>query len=432
VIAPDRARAERYPFVPGPVPFRVVATEGRHILTHDGRRILDAGGGAVVANIGYGRREVAEVAARAMEQITYVVPTWPTDARVDLLHRVVDDWMPPSITRGGFTSGGSESVDTALRLARQHHLSAGRTARWRVIGRRPSYHGVTLATLAVGGHDVRRAGFEPLLLDVPHVPWDDAEALDVVIREVGADTVAAFIAEPVVGSSGAALVADAAYWCRVGEICREHGVLFIADEVMTGFGRTGRRMGVEHLGVDPDIVVGGKGLAGGYAPIGGVYATDEVMAPIAANRDSLMFFTYGAQDMACAVADTVLRIIDEEHLVERAATQGAALRSRLEFALADHPHVLEVRGLGLMMGVELVADAASGERFPAAAGIGRRVVTEALHRDVWIYPAGSGEVVQDAVMFGPAFTVTDEELDTMVEVLVESIDAAVAGAPSRR
>lgn len=423
----DPDRAARFPFIPTPVPFRVARTEGCHLVTDDGRRILDAGGGAIVVNVGHGRREVVDAVAAAMGRVTYVVPTWPTEARVELLHRVLDEWLPAPFTRGGFTSGGSESVDTALRLARQHHLSAGRPDRWRVIGRRPSYHGVTLATLAVGGHDARRAGFEPMLLDVPHVPWDDAEALDEAIRRVGPDTVAAFVAEPVVGSSGGALVADDDYWRRITEICRHHGVLVIADEVMTGFGRTGRRMGVDHFpSLEPDIITGGKGLAGGYAPLGGVYATDAVIDPIARNRDSLMFFTYGAQDAACAAADAVLRLLDEEHLVDRAASQGAALRARLDAALADHPHVWEIRGLGLMLGVELRRDRGTGEPFPADAGLARRVLAEALQRDVWVYPAGSGDVVRDAVMLGPPFTVTDDELDTMVEVLVESIDAAVA------
>ena len=426
-LAIDPERAARFPFVPTPVPHRIVRTEGSHLVTDDGRRILDAGGGAIVVNVGHGRREVADAVAAAMERVTYVIPTWPTSARVDLLHRVLDEWLPDEFTRGGFTSGGSESVDTALRLARQHHLSAGRRDRWRVIGRRPSYHGVTLATLAVGGHDARRVGFEPMLLDFPHVPWDDADALDETIRRVGADTVAAFIAEPVIGSSGGALVADDDYWRRITEVCRHHGVLLIADEVMTGFGRTGRRMGVDHFpGLEPDIIVGGKGLAGGYAPLGGVYTTDAVIEPIAANGDSLMFFTYGAQDAACAAADTVLRLLDEEHLVARAATQGAALRARLDAALGDHPHVWDIRGLGLMLVVELRHDRASGETFPPDAGLGRRVLAEALRRDVWIYPAGSGDVVQDAVMLGPPFTVSDTELDTMVAVLVESIDAAVA------
>ena len=170
----------RYPIIPGAVPFRVVRTEGRHLVTADGRRILDAGGGALVANVGYGRREVAAAAAAAMERVTYVLPTWPTDARIDLVHRVLDEWMPTAITRAGFTSGGSESVDTALRLARQHHLSSGRPDRWRVIGRRPSYHGVTLAALAAGGHDARRAGFEPMLLD-----FNLAQGVKLSLRALG-------------------------------------------------------------------------------------------------------------------------------------------------------------------------------------------------------------------------------------------------------
>jgi adenosylmethionine-8-amino-7-oxononanoate aminotransferase len=418
--------AARYPLLPGAAPLRAVRTEGRHVILDDGRRILDAGGGAIVANIGYGRAEIAGVAARAMEQITFVLPTWATDARTALVQRVVDQWMPDGITRAQFTSGGSESVDTALRLARQHHVSAGRDSRWRVIGRRPSYHGATVATLGVGGHDARRAPFEPMFTGFAHVPWDDAEALDATIRELGADSVAAFIAEPVVGSSAGCLVADQTYWDRVQEICREHGVLLIIDEVMTGFGRTGRRMGTDHYDIRPDLVVGGKGLAGGYAAIGGVFASDEVVAPIAAAGDSFMFFTYGAQDVACAVADAVLRTIDDEDLVARADAQGAALRSRLEARFAEHPHVGEVRGLGLMLGVTLVADRDGPELFPLEDGVHRAVMAEALRRDVWIYPASSGPAAPDAMMFGPAFTVTDDELDTMVDVLAQSIDAVVS------
>jgi adenosylmethionine-8-amino-7-oxononanoate aminotransferase len=418
--------AARYPLLPGGSPLVAVRTEGRHVVLSDGRRILDAGGGAIVANIGYGRPEIAAVAARAMEQITFVLPTWATAARMALVERVIDLWMPEGITRAQFTCGGSEAVDTALRLARQHHVSAGRTSRWRVIGRRPSYHGATLATLAVGGHDARRAPFGSMFPGFSQVPWDDAEALDATIREVGADSVAAFIAEPIVGSSAGCLVADQAYWDRVRDVCSEHGVLFIVDEVMTGFGRTGRRMGADHYGLRPDILVGGKGLAGGYAAIGGVFATEDVVAPIAAAGDTFMFFTYGAQDVGCAVADAVLRTIDDEDLVTRADVQGAALRARLEARLGDHPNVASVRGLGLMLGIELVADRDGPELFPLEEHLYRNVTAEALRRDVWIYPASSGPAGPDAVMFGPAFTVTDDELDTMVEVLAQSIDAAVS------
>jgi adenosylmethionine-8-amino-7-oxononanoate aminotransferase len=172
--------------------------------------------------------------------------------------------------------------------------------------------------------------------------------------------------------------------------------------------------------------VGGKGLAGGYAPIGGVFATDAVMAPIAAAGDSVMFFTYGAQDVACAVADAVLRTVDEEDLVTRADVAGAELRARLEKRLGDHQHVGSVRGLGLMVGVELVLDRDGPVHFPIEDQFHRTVMSEALRRDVWIYPSSSGPAGPDAVMFGPAFNVIDDELDTMVDVLADSIDAAVS------
>ncbi|MFA5565220.1 MAG: aminotransferase class III-fold pyridoxal phosphate-dependent enzyme [Acidimicrobiia bacterium] len=406
---------ERYSFVPGPSPLHIVRTTGRHLITDDGRRILDAGGGAVVANIGYGRSEIAAVAARAMEQITYVLPPWATTARVELLHQVVDEWMPEEITRGGFTSGGSESNETALRLARQHHLSAGRTSKHLAIGRFPSYHGVTIATLGLGGHEDRRRGFETMFPASGHVPWNDAAALEDKILELGPQNVSAFFAEPVVGSSAGVLIASQQYWDEVREICDRYQVLLVLDEVMTGFGRTGTRMGLEHWQIPADIVVGGKGLGGGYVPIGGVFATDAVMAPIAANGDSLMFFTYGAQDVACAVASAVLRTIDTENLLEAVVVQGNKLHARLDAALGNNELVSEIRSLGLMVGVEFAS--------PGAA-LYQRVVGEALRRNVWIYPANSGPHSPDAIMFGPAFTVTDEEIDTMVSVLVDSLEAA--------
>lgn len=408
-------RNKRYSFVPGPTPIHIDRTVGRHLITDDGRKILDAGGGAVVANIGYGRPEIAAVAAQAMQQITYVLPPWVTSARMQLLEQVLDEWMPEGITRGGFTSGGSESNETALRLARQHHLSAGRTTKHLAIGRMPSYHGVTIATLGLGGHEDRRQGFHEMFPTSGRVPWDDAAALEDKILELGPDNVSAFFAEPVVGSSAGVLIATQQYWDEVRDICDRHQVLLVLDEVMTGFGRTGTRMGLEHWSIPADIVVGGKGLGGGYVPIGGVFATDAVMEPIAAKRDSLMFFTYGAQDVACAVASAVLGVIDDENLIEAVNIQGAKLRRRLDETLAAHRLVSEIRSLGLMIGIEFASETGM---------VHKRVVAEALRRDVWIYPANSGPNAPDSVMFGPAFTVTDEEIVTMVEVLAESLDVA--------
>jgi adenosylmethionine-8-amino-7-oxononanoate aminotransferase len=439
----DTDASRRTAFVPGAraTPFAVERAEGAYLITPDGRRILDAAGGAIVVNIGHGRREVAEVTAQAIEQLTYVVPTFATEAKTRLVERLTESWLPEGLTRASFTSGGSESVEAALRLARLHHVCSGRSERWKVIGREFSYHGITLAALAVGGHTSRRKGYEPLLLDFPKVrshyclecslgrTSDDcreqaADALEEVILREGPDTVAAFIAEPVVGGAAGAVVPPGGYWPRVADICRKYGVLLIADEVMCGFGRTGEKFAVNHWAVTPDIMVGGKGLAGGYAPIGGVYATDQVMAPIAERGEDLMFYTFTAHPASCAAADKVLEIMEREDLVARARTMGELLGKRLE-RLAQHPNVAEVRGLGLMRAVEIVRDRDTLERFPADAQITRRIVAAGLSQGVFVYPAGSG-AAQDIIMLGPPFIITEDDIDLLVDVLEKSIDSAVA------
>jgi adenosylmethionine-8-amino-7-oxononanoate aminotransferase len=448
--AADPARASRFPFVPGagapPIP--IARTEGCWLVLADGRRVLDAAGGALVTNVGHGRSEVVEAVARTLARTDYVVPPFATDERVRLVERLVDRWLPAGLTRVLLTSGGSESVDAALRLARQHHVAAGRPGRWKLVGRELSYHGTTLGTLAVGGHPKRRKGLEPLLGGWPKAPACDCwrcplglelptcgvacvDAVERVLEREGPESVAAVIAEPIVGSTAGALVPPDGYWPRLAELCRRHGVLLIADEVMTGFGRTGRPFAVQHWGVTPDILVGGKGLAGGYAPIGGVFARDEVIAPLAERGEEFMFYTFGAHPAACAAAEAVLELLERERLVERAAQVGAALLERLHAALDGHPHVAAVRGKGLMIGIELVRDRATGAPFPAELGFTSRVVACGLRRGVFVYPA-AGAPGRDALLLGPPFTIRDDELDLLVEALPAAIDdaAKLAATPA--
>jgi adenosylmethionine-8-amino-7-oxononanoate aminotransferase len=433
-----------WPFVPRDrPPLSIARAEGAYLFTDDGRSILDAAGGAIVANVGHGRAEVAEAVARELRRVGYVVPPFATESRLRLAKRLRESWLPPSLTRFFPTSGGSEAVDAALRLARQHHAAAGRDGRWKVIGRDVSYHGTTVATLGVGGHAKRRAGFEPMFREVTPAPacyclrcplersYPEcrvacADALDERIRAEGPDTVAAFIAEPIVGSSGGALVPPDDYWPRIAEICRAHGVLLIADEVMTGFGRTGRRFGLEHFGIEPDVLVGGKGLAGGYAPMGAVFASDSVVEPLAERGEDLMFYTFGGHPAACAAADVVLDILEREGLVERAARTGEALRKRLG-RLERHPHVAEVRGRGLLLGIELVRDRDTLEPFPAEARLTQRLVAAGLRRGVFFYPGGT-EPARDVILLGPPLIIGDEEVETIGSVLEASLDEAVARA----
>jgi adenosylmethionine-8-amino-7-oxononanoate aminotransferase len=434
---------ERYAFVPRPgaVPVGIARAEGATLYTTDGRAILDAAGGAIAVNVGHGRAEVADAVARALRETSYVVPVFATESRVALVDRLRERWLPPSLTRAYFASGGSEGMDAAIRLARQHFTTRGEPQRWKIIGRDLSYHGTTVATLAAGGHDKRRKPFAPFLYGWPKAPacyclrcplglrLPDCgvacvDAVDELIRREGPETVAAVVAEPIVGSSAGALVPPDEYWPRLAEICRRHGVLLIADEVMTGFGRTGTRFAVEHWGVEPDVLVSGKGLAGGYAPICGVFAAEHVMTPLAEAGEDLMFYTYGAHPAACAAADRVLEILEREDLVRRAVVQGEKLRKRLA-SLESHPHVGQIRGRGLMWGIEFVKDRESLEPFPTEANFAGRVVGYGLGQGVFFYPAGSG-TARDAIMIGPPFTVSDAEIDRIGGALETALDDAVA------
>ncbi|MEO1062924.1 MAG: aminotransferase class III-fold pyridoxal phosphate-dependent enzyme, partial [Actinomycetota bacterium] len=233
--------------------------------------------------------------------------------------------------------------------------------------------------------------------------------------------------EPITGSAAGVVSPPPGELAALRKLCDEVGILLIADEVMTGFGRSGTRFGVDHEAVRPDILVGGKGLAGGYAPMGGVYATDEVVAPLVEAGEPLFFYTFSGHPPACAAADVVLQIMEDEQLVERSARLGPALETMLQNALGEHPNVAQIRVRGLWAGVEVARDRERRTPFADDAKVIDRIVAAGLERGVFYYPAGRGGAVRDTVMIGPAFTITEVELEQLSEVLVSSIDAAVAG-----
>ncbi len=397
----------RYAFLPGaPAYPTIVAGDGVFLIADDGRRILDAAAGAIVGNIGWGRKEVAQAAAVAMET-GYVVPLWPTTHRLALHDELVQHWLPSGFNHVFFTSGGSESTDSSIRLARAYQVAKGRTDRWKVIGRHPSYHGMTTGTMAVASHDARQKGYEPLLLPFPKVPWDDPEQVLKVIEQEDPATIAGFIVEPITGAAGACLTASDEYWQVVTNACREHDILLIADEVMTGYGRTGLNFGHQHFPLVPDVIVGGKGLGGGYVPLGAVAASDQVAETL--RGSGFMYFTFTGNDGACAAAVKVLEIMREEQLVQRAASVGAHLGQRLRDEFGQHPAVADIRGRGMFYGLELNCSRDA-------------VVQAAMERDMWVYPAGSGPVAQ-AVMVAPPFVITEAEIEQLISTLRASIDA---------
>ena len=421
-------------FVPGPPGPEIVRAEGCYLFTASGQKIFDAAGGAIVANIGHGRPEVRDAVHRAMTDLSYVVPGFQCPQRTQLIETLRRDWLPGRLNAVFFTSGGSEAVDAAFRVARQYHVARGDTARWKILGRDISYHGTTLATLDVGGHDARRASVRALGKDLPKAPapyplrrsLDAAQALDDLIRREGPETVAAFVAEPITGASGGCIVPPDDYWPRVQEICRRHGVLLILDEVMVGFGRTGARFALEHWAIDADMMIAGKGLAAGYAPIVGLFATDAIVETLADAGQSVMFYTYGGHPAACAAASAVLDIMTREDLVARAERMGRVLAQRLTL-LAQHPHIAEIRGRGLFHAIEIVKDRSTLECFSVQDQIAQKIVAAGLESGVFFYPGGNG-TVRDIIVLGPPFTLGEDDIDRMVEVLGRAIDRGIAGA----
>jgi len=426
-----------WPFIPGDMP-EITSAEGVFLFDANGKPILDAAGGAIVTNIGHGRERVVAKVAEATRATTYVVPPWITPSRRALVEALEAHWLPEALPHIHLTSGGSESVETAVKLAAQFHTARGEPDRSLVIARSPSYHGTTLTTAALSGHAARKRGLESMLAVPPVVPtpyplrapadieseslgaWY-AQALEDAITAAGAGRVAAFLAEPITGSSGGALVPPDDYWPRVREICDRYGVLLIMDEVMTGFGRTGRKFGYQHWDFTPDILVSGKGLAGGYAPLGGVFASAAIGEAIKSANMNVMFHTFGAHPAACAAAAEVLTIMVEEDLVSRAKEMGDKLQAKLTARLGQHPHVAEIRGMGLLRAVEIVRDRDTLTPYDEADNISSRVVGEGLKEGVFFYGGGTGEF-RDIVCMGPPFIIDDSHVDTMAETLGTAID----------
>src|SRR5208337_4163833 len=370
------------------------------------------------------------------------VPVWSSPERERLVERL-SRWTPAGLTRFFFTSGGSESVEAALKFAILYHNARGQRSKNKIIGRRVSYHGNTIAALSAGGSG-RRADYEEILLDWPKIdpsycyrcPWgktypsceiDCATALEKEILINGADSIAAFIAEPMMGSSAGAVPPVKEYWPKIREICTRHNVLLIADEVMTGFGRTGRRFGVDHWDVVPDILVGGKGLTGGYMPMGMIAVKEPLVEELERARADFMFYTYSSHPVACAVADEVLAIMERERLVERSAEVGARLGSSLKEELSGHPLVGDIRGAGLFWGIELVRDKATRAPYPPELKLTSRVLAAALKHDLFVYPSvgmAGPTLGGDAVMVTPPLVIGGSEVEYIVRNLRVALDEA--------
>ncbi|HET9755761.1 MAG TPA: aspartate aminotransferase family protein [Candidatus Limnocylindrales bacterium] len=424
-----------------------VEASGSTIRDADGRTYIDAAGGAIVVNVGHGRASVAAVMAEQAGRLAFAHGSAFTTGPVETYAAEVAAVLPVDNPAIYPVSGGSEAIETALKLARAYHLARGEPERDVVIARHGSYHGNTLGALDLSGRPPLRRPYEPWLGRFRHVsaayPYRAGETeahagrdgaalaaeLDATIREIGPGRVAAFIAEPIVGATLAAAVPPEDYWPAIAAVCAEHGVLLIADEVMTGFGRTGRWFGLDHWGIRPDLLVAAKGATGGYWPFGFVAAARHVFETVTAPGTGFVHgFTYSHAPIGAAVASEVLRILRDESLVEASATKGDRLSALLRGALEEHPLVGDIRGRGLMVGVELVADRATRRPFPRAARVTEGVVAAARERGVLVY-SGTGNangVDGDTILLGPPFVITDAEMQSVADVMTEAIDVATA------
>jgi adenosylmethionine-8-amino-7-oxononanoate aminotransferase len=422
-----------------------VEAHGSTIRDADGREYLDAAGGAIVVNVGHGRREIAAAMADQAARLAYAHGSAFTTEPVEAYAVEVGGRLPVDEPALYPVSGGSEAIETALKLARAYHLARGEAGRLVVFARWGSYHGNTLGALDLSGRRPLRRPYEGWLGRFRHLsaayPYradepgsnalgtadELAAELERAIDAAEPDSVAAFVAEPIVGATLGAVEPPDGYWPAMTDVCRRHGVLLVADEVMTGFGRTGRWFGLDHYGVRADILVAAKGATSGYWPFGFAAASGEVHDTVRSAGPFVHGFTYSHQPVGAAVAREVLRIIDAESLVEASAVKGERLLALLRARLGGHPAVGEVRGRGLLVAVELVADRESRAPYPRAARVTEAVVREARERGVLLY-SGTGNadgVDGDVILLGPPFVVTDGELETIASVTAEAIDAAV-------
>lgn len=431
-----------WPFVSANT-LRIVGGDGAWLIADDGRRILDAAGGAIVSNVGHGRREVTDAMTRGGATGAYVVPIWRTPEREALVSRLRERWLPKNLHHIHLTGGGSEGVEAAVKIALQHFAARGEHRRTKIISRDLSYHGTTLAMAGLSGHHARKRGLEGFLQTFPHVPTPsplrcplgphhpDAaafylQATRAAIEAEGPGTIAALVVECVTGSSGGAIVPPDGYLPGIRALCDEYGILLIVDEVMTGFGRTGAKFAVDHWDLRPDILVAGKGLASGYAGICGIYADPKVAAPIIEAGYDVMFHSFAALPSACAAADAVLTILEEENLVARATVLGSRLSDRLQGLLGQHPNVAEIRGLGLLRAVEIVRDRDTLAQFDPSEKVTNRIVTQGLTHGVFFYPGGTG-TARDIICLGPPMVTTEAEIDMMAGVLAQSIKETLGG-----
>jgi adenosylmethionine-8-amino-7-oxononanoate aminotransferase len=428
-----------------------VGGHGVWLVEQGGREVLDASGGAAVSCLGHQHPRIVEAIKRQADKLCYAHTGFFSNEPAEALAEELVGHEPGGLAQAYFVSGGSEAVEAAIKLARQYFLEIGQPRRSRYIARRQSYHGNTLGALAAGGNAARRAPYAPLLTDAfSHVSpafayreqrEDETEAaftarlaaeLEAEFQRLGPDTVAAFVAETVVGATAGCVPAPAGYFKAVRQVCDRHGALLILDEVMSGMGRTGTRHAWEQEGIVPDLQAIAKGLGGGYQAIGAVLVSAHIADAVERGSGAFQHgHTYLAHPIACAAALEVQRVIREDGLLDNVLAMGARLEQRLTERFGNHAHIGDIRGRGLFLAIELVADRSTRATFDPALKLNHRIKQEAFARGLGCYPGGGTADGQrgDHVMLAPPYIVSPAEIDLIVERLGDAVDAAIGSLP---
>ena len=427
-------------------PAIATACDGLYIIDSNGKRYLDACGGAAVSNLGHSNQQVIDAIDKQLRSVAYAHSAFfTTEALEDLASLLTS--LAPGMDKALFLSGGSEANEAALKLCRQYYVETGKPNKSLFIAREQSYHGNTLGALGIGGNEWRKRDFKPLLKDSHLISAcyeyrlkKDSESsyefgqrtaneLETKIIELGADNVAAFIAETVVGATVGAVPAVAGYFKRIREICDQYDVMLILDEVMCGIGRTGSIFAYEFESIEPDMVTSAKGLGAGYQPIGALLCQDYITDAI---RDGSGFFQHGHTFMghATAVAGSLatLKYIQQNNLLPQVNERGEQLRNSLTSKLSNHPHVGDIRGRGLFIGIELVANKETKQPFSATLKLNKKIKSTAMDKGLMCYPMGGTIDGQngDHILLAPAFIVSESQIEAIAAIISDVIEQVIS------
>ena len=426
--------------------------EGIYLYDKDGKRYVDGSSGAVTTSIGHGVTEIIEAMHNQAKKVSFVYRSQFTSEPAEQLAQKLNELLDVNEDYWSFfVNSGSEATETAMKIAIQHWQEQGQLKKNKIVSRWVSYHGITLGALSMSGHVSRRERFVSILEDYPAVsaPYcyqcslqqtypscqlACANEIETAIKRIGSEQIAAFIAEPIIGAAGGVIVPQDGYYQYVREICDKYDILFIADEVMTGIGRTGEMFGLHHWGVHADIIALGKGMSAGYTSIAATLASEKVMKPILQGSNSIMSgHTYSANPQSAATALAVLEYIEKHQLVQKVKVQGEYLLQRLQDELKESKIIGDIRGKGLMIGVEFVSDKSTKHPFNKRLSITNKIVEKAREKGLLIYPSSAGRegVHGDAIIISPPFIITKKQIDELVfifkEVVIE-IQTVLGGA----